>query len=157
MQDNKPIAFASKSLSEVEQRYANIEREMLAVVFWCERFHTYLYGRPFIVESDHKPLEMISFKNLTAAPPRLQRMLLRIQGYDTCIKHKAGKDMLLADGLSRLLTPTQAPTIQLDVKVEHIQFSQQKKQQVQEATDADALLTKLGRVIMAGKVPGSAR
>ena len=82
IQDGKPVAFASKSLSATEQRYANIEREMLSVVFACERFHTYLSGRTFLIQNDHKPLEMIQLKNLKAAPPRLQRMLLRIQSYD---------------------------------------------------------------------------
>ena len=62
------IAFASKSLSDCETRYANIEREMLAVVFVCERFHTYVYGTRFTVESDHKPLEMIILKDISAAP-----------------------------------------------------------------------------------------
>ena len=57
LQNNKPIAFASKSLSDTEQRYANIERELWAVVFGCERFHTYVYGKHFTIESDHKPLE----------------------------------------------------------------------------------------------------
>ena len=51
-----------KALTDTEQRYANIERELLAVVFGCERFHTYVYGKPFVVESDHKPLEMIQKK-----------------------------------------------------------------------------------------------
>ena len=60
LQEGKPIAFASKALTETEQRYANIERELLAVVFGCERFRTYLYGCKFQVESDHKPLKMIS-------------------------------------------------------------------------------------------------
>ena len=68
IQHGKPIAFASKSLSDCEQRYANIEREMLAVVFGCERFHMYVYGKSFVLESDHKPLEMINLKNLAAAP-----------------------------------------------------------------------------------------
>ena len=62
LQDNHPIAFASKSLSDAEKRYANITRELLAAVFACERFHTYLLGREFIIESDHKPLEMIALK-----------------------------------------------------------------------------------------------
>ena len=79
IQHGKPIAFASKSLSDCEQRYANIEREMLAVVFGCERFHMYVYGKSFVLESDHKPLEMINLKNLAAAPQRLQRMFLRVQ------------------------------------------------------------------------------
>ena len=67
MQDSRPIAFAIKSLIDTESRYANIERELLAVVYACERFHTYLYGKPFVVQYDHKPLEMIQLKNLHAA------------------------------------------------------------------------------------------
>ena len=57
---DQPIAFASKSLMDVETRYANIERELLAIVFACQRFSTYLLGRSFVAESDHKPLEMIA-------------------------------------------------------------------------------------------------
>ena len=102
IQESKPIAFASKSLTETKQCYANIEREVLAVVFGCERFRTYIYGCSFEVESDHKPLEMICLKNLTAAPPRLHQTLLRLQEYDLIIKYWPGKEMLQADGLFRL-------------------------------------------------------
>ena len=70
-QDRKPVAFASKALTDVESRYANIERELLAVVYSCEKFHTYLYGRGFTGHADHKPLESMHLKHLTAAPPRL--------------------------------------------------------------------------------------
>ena len=87
LQDGRPIAFASKSLTPTEQKYANIEREMLAVVFGCKRFHTCVYAKGFTIESDHKPLEMIHKKNLGAAPPRLQRMLLETQGYEMQIKY----------------------------------------------------------------------
>ena len=68
IQDGQPIASVSKSLMDTETCYANIKRELLAIVYGCEKFHTYLYGRTFIMEMDHKPLEMISLKNLTAAP-----------------------------------------------------------------------------------------
>ena len=68
LQNGKPIAFASKTLTEIECRYANIEREMLAAVFGAERFHTYVYGWSFTIESDHKPLESISRKNLADTP-----------------------------------------------------------------------------------------
>ena len=102
IQEGKPIAFASKSWTETEQRYANIEQELLAVVFGCERFRTFIHGCAFEVEGDHKPLGMTCPKNLTAAPPRLQWMLLRLQEYDMVIKYRPGKEMLLADGLSRL-------------------------------------------------------
>ena len=79
LQDGQPIAYASKSLTDTETRYANIERELLAIVFACQRFNTYVLGRPFTVESNHKPLEMIHQKSLASAPPRLQRMLLQLQ------------------------------------------------------------------------------
>ena len=56
LEHGKPVAFA------------NIKRELLAVVFGCDHFHTYIYGNYFTVESDHKPLEMIQRKSLKAAP-----------------------------------------------------------------------------------------
>ncbi|KAL8616164.1 hypothetical protein ACOMHN_066650 [Nucella lapillus] len=77
IQDGKPIAFASKSLNQTEQNYAQIEKELLAIVFGCRRFHQYIYGQKITVESDHKPLESISKKALDKAPPRLQRMFLQ--------------------------------------------------------------------------------
>ena len=97
---DQPIAFASKSLTDAETRYANIERELLAIVFACQHFSTYLLGRSFVAESDHKPLEMIAMKKLANAPPRLQRMLLELQKYDVTIKYRPGKEMQLADALS---------------------------------------------------------
>ena len=81
------IAFASKSLTDAETRYTNIERELLAIVFSCQYFSTYLLGRSFVAESDHKPLEMIAMKNLANVPPHLQRMLLELQRYDVTIKY----------------------------------------------------------------------
>ena len=58
-QNNKPIAFASKALTPAETRYATIERELLAVVYDCEKFHSYLYGRSIVVKTDHRLLEQI--------------------------------------------------------------------------------------------------
>ena len=101
LQEGQPIAFASKSLKDTETRYANTERELLAIVFACQQFNTYVLGRPFTVESDHKPLEMIHHKSLASAPPRLQHMVLQLQQYDVTIIYKPGKEMLLADALSR--------------------------------------------------------
>ena len=82
LKNHKPIVFSSKALAEVEHHYANIEREMLTVIFRAERFQTYVYGRSFTIESDHKPLEFISQKNLADMPAWLQCMLLCLQGYD---------------------------------------------------------------------------
>ena len=96
------MAYASKALTPVEMRYANIEREMLAVVFGCLKYHHYLYGRRFVCRSDHQPLEKIHLMNLSDAPPRLQRLLLKIKPYDFEIKYIPGKEVALADTLSRV-------------------------------------------------------
>ena len=120
VQDGKPIAFGSKTLTKCQSRYSNMEREMLVVVWGIERYHTYLYGRAFTVVSDHKPLEIICGKPLRSAPPRLQRMLTKIQGYDFKVTYRPGKDMLLADTLSRLPNPDNNEEVQLDLKVDAV-------------------------------------
>ena len=70
------IAYGSRILTDSERRYSNIEREMLAIAWWLEKFHTYLDGRKVIVETDHKPLETIFKKSLNSAASRLQGMRL---------------------------------------------------------------------------------
>ena len=132
LQDKKPIAFASKALTDTESRYANIEQELLAVVYGCERFHTYLYGQSFIAESDHKPLEAIQLKNLMSAPPRLQRMLLRLQPYDVTIKYRPGKQVLVADALSRLSPEEEITIPDLNVEIHDVcpQFSSECLQRI---------------------------
>ncbi|XP_030855067.1 uncharacterized protein K02A2.6-like [Strongylocentrotus purpuratus] len=139
LQDGKGIAFASKALSDAETRYANIERELLAVVFGCERFHIFLYGKSFIVETDHKPLEIIQHKHLEAAPPRLQRMLLRLQPYKLTIVYKPGKDVPVANCLSR--RPLGPPEhIHLDLQIKFVQFAPDRLSQLKEETANMALL-----------------
>ena len=107
LQDSKPIAFVSRALTETEQAYAQIEKEMLAICFGAERLHTYLYGlkNGFIVQSDHKPLLSIFKKSLAVAPRRLQRMLLRLQRYDFQVQFKPGSEIIVADALSRAAPP----------------------------------------------------
>ena len=92
LQGNKPVAFASRSLSPAEKNYAQIEKELLAVVFAAEKFHQYVYGKHSVmVHSDHKPLEYIWKKPLSKTPPRLQRLMLRLQPYDLIIRYVPGK------------------------------------------------------------------
>ena len=102
LQDHGPIEYASKTLSDAEIRHSNIECKMLAVVLGLEQCHYYAYGRHVTIETDHKPLESIFKKHLDKAPPRISRMLLRIQEYDVTVKYVPGKDIQLADALSRV-------------------------------------------------------
>ena len=131
---DQPIAFASKSFTDVETRYANIERELLAIVFACQHFNTYLLGRSFIAESDHKPLEMIAMKNLTNAPPHLQRMLLELQKYNITIKYHPGSQMQLADALSHYLARA-SQEIKLDMRVDYIAFMKPWIEKLKDSTE----------------------
>ena len=79
-------------MTPTQQRYAVIEQEMLAVVFGCQKFHQYIYGKKVKIESDHKPLESIMKKPLQNTPPSLQRMLLSLQKYDTDLVYLADKE-----------------------------------------------------------------
>ena len=149
MQHERPIAFASKSLTGAESRYANIERELLAIVFACQRFSTYLLGRSFVAETDHKPLEMIALKNLANAPPRLQRMLLQLQCFDVTIKYRPGTEMQLADALSRC--PARAsPEIKLNLRVDYIAFSRSWIETIKEQLTEDPILATVYQLTQQG-------
>ena len=100
-QDKGPVACASKAMNETQQHYAQIEKELPAIVFGCKKFHQYIYQKHVVVETDHKPLEAIFHKPLSQAPSRLQRMLLHLQGYDIELMYKKGAEMYIADALSR--------------------------------------------------------
>ena len=146
----KPIAFASKALTSAETRYACIERELLAIVYGVQRFHTYLYGRRFLVMTDHKPLVMIVNKGIVCAPPRLQRLLLKLQGYDFEIRYQAGKDNTLADVLSRLPSDMDTKDVELDLRVDFIRFSDDRVKAIKEETANDPTLQGLKCTIVQG-------
>ena len=102
----RPIAYASCTLSVSERNYAQLEREALSLVFGIKKFHPYLFGREFQLLTDHKPLTTIlgpktGIPSLAAA--RLQRWALMLPGYKYQIKYKPTKWHGNADGLSRLL------------------------------------------------------
>ena len=103
LQTGRPIALASRALTDTETRYSQIGKELLAVVFGLENFYQYTYGQDVTVQSDHKPLEIIMNKPLHTAPKRLQRMLLRLHKYSTKLEYHPVKEMHLhvADTLSR--------------------------------------------------------
>ncbi len=100
------MAYASRALTAAETRHAQIEKELLTIVFACERFEMYVYERQIMhVETDHKPLESIMLKPLNSAPKSLLRMLLRLQKYSLHVKYKKGEKMFLADTLSHAHLP----------------------------------------------------
>ena len=101
IQNGNPVAYSSRALTDCEQRYAQIEKEMAAIVHACKKFHCYIFGKEVTVYTDHKPLEQIFKKQLLSAPMRLQRMLLALQWYDLSVIYRKGKDMQLHDTLSR--------------------------------------------------------
>ncbi|KAK3755128.1 hypothetical protein QZH41_005886 [Actinostola sp. cb2023] len=101
LQEGHLISYASRSLNDAEKNYAQIEKELLAVVYGCTKYHQYIYGKQVEVETDHKPLEYLFKKPLTMAPPRLQRMMLQLQKYDLLVGYKPGKSLYIADTLSR--------------------------------------------------------
>lgn len=101
LQEGHPVAFASRSLTKTEQKYAQIEKEMLAILFGVKKFHLFIYGLDVQVFSDHKPLERIFLKELQALSPRIQRMRLKLLNYKLNVEYKPGKEMYISDTLSR--------------------------------------------------------
>uniref|UniRef100_A0A8C2B8P6 ribonuclease H n=1 Tax=Cyprinus carpio TaxID=7962 RepID=A0A8C2B8P6_CYPCA len=93
-QDECPIAYASKAFTDTQKKYAQIEKELADIMFGCDKFYQYLFGREFEVETDHKPLETIMKKPLAETPLRLQKMLLRLQKYNMTVKYKKRKGTL---------------------------------------------------------------
>ena len=89
-------------MTPTEQRYAQIEKEGLALTWACERFQDYLVGLRFHVETDHKPLvPLLSNKLLDELPLQIQRFRMRLMRFSFSISHVPGKDLSTADALSR--------------------------------------------------------
>ena len=160
MQEGQPVAFGARGLTPTERNYAQIEKEMLAIVAGCEKFDQYIYGQKVIVETDHKPLVSIYRKPIHNAPKRLQRMLLRLQRYNLDITYKKGKEMYLADALSRAYPKGSEPhstppsefchTIEETDLTEHLAISRERLQLIRESTAKDPGLKVLMQVVQQG-------
>ena len=93
LQEGQPVIYISRTPTETEQRYSNIECELLAVVFALERLNHYTAGYRVKVETDHEPLMSIWKKSIASTSTRVQRLLLRLLQYDIDIQYLPGKRM----------------------------------------------------------------
>ena len=106
----RPIAFASRTLTKTEQGYAQIDKEALAIIWEVQKFHVYLFGQSFTLYTDHQPSFTSIFHPDKSIPvvtaARLQRYALFLVGYEYKIEYKNTKVHSNADGLSRLSPKT---------------------------------------------------
>ena len=164
LQDGQPVAFASRTLTSTERGYAEIEKECLAIVFACERFNQYLFGRNSVsVQSDHKPLEATFSMPLTAALKRLQGMLLRLQKFNLKVRYVKGSEMFLDDTISRAPLPSTDPpkhcsrpeheevcslTLESVNAAEFLRISSDGLKNIQRLTEADNQLQRLRMTVL---------
>ena len=110
----RPTAFASRSMTDTERRYAQIEKEALATTWACEKFSDYILGKSIIIETDHKPLvPLLGTKSLDSLPPRVLRFRLWLDRFQYTIVHVPGKQLYIADTLSRapVSSPSETDTV----------------------------------------------
>lgn len=154
LQEGQPIAYTSRALTKTEINYAQIEKEMLAIVNACDKFDQYIFGRKAIIETDHKPIEAIYKKPLYMAPKRLQRMLLKLQKYDLDIVFKPGKELFIADTLSRAFLKNnedEKMTKFYEINLlEDIPVADVRIQEFKNETENDKILKKIKEYILNG-------
>ena len=150
----RPIAFASRSLSAAEKKYAHLDKEGLAIIFGVKKFHGYLFGRKFEIRSDHKPLQHL-FDSTRAVPQlasaRLQRWALILNAYDYTISYKPGDQNGNADSLSRLPLPEHTPQpADIILLMETLQASPVTAHHIRWWTDKDPLLSRVRTLVLQG-------
>ena len=139
LQNKKPVYFASKALTEMQKGYVAIELESLAVTWAMEKFHHFLYGNQFTLETDQKPLEAILSKSLNQATPRLQRILIRTFPYNFKIRYIPGPTNQIADCLSRLGVQKDSislPKLQINQIMSQLKAREDSLHKIRQATQA---------------------
>ena len=153
----KPIAYASRSLSAEEKKYAQLDKEDLSIVFSVKKFHNYAFGRNFEIRTDHKPLEHLFLKNRPIpqlASAHIQHWALTLGTYDYTIEYKPGKKHANTDALSRLPCPDQPleshEPVEVVLLMETFRESPVTAQDIRHWTDRDQLLSKVWGLIQHG-------
>ena len=157
LQDSKPVMFASRALTGSERNYQNLERECLATIWGMEKFHYFLYGKQFTLETDQKPLVSIYRKHMVEILPRIQRLVVRSFPYQPFdVQHRKGMEISLADTLSRV-TPTpveedgiQLPIVAVNLIMSNLPVSSTEIKLIHEETSKDPTLTLLRHYIHMG-------
>lgn len=154
LQENKPVAYMSRAFTVTQKGYAQIEKEMLAILMACEKFHQYIFGRTDVtVETDHSPLVTIYKKPLTLAPARLQRMLIKLQQYSFRLVYKKGAELFIADTLSRsfnnkiVVEAENDFDAQLCFIVDNLSVTERKLNEFRQKTIEDSTLVDLIKII----------
>ena len=155
LQEEQPIYYASRALTSAEKNYQNLEREAQAAVWGMEKFHYFLYGRKFILQTDQKPLVSIFRKHMNDVSPRIQRITIRAWQYDFEPQHIPGRNNVISDALSRVTPLSQdIPSPGMDViAVNFLQYSSIKEKErddVLQETNKDNELQALKNYISTG-------
>lgn len=147
MQNGQPVMYGSRSLTETQKNYSQTEKEMLSIVEATRKYHDFLYGRPEIhVQTDHKPIVSIMTKHVASINnARLQRMRLKLLKYNLNVTYVPGKNMYIADLLSRsFLNDKVFDDPELSEVVhslsKYAQVSDERKFEIQQATKNDQTL-----------------
>ena len=157
LQNSKPVMFTSRALTRSERNYQNLERECLATIWGMEKFHYFLYGKEFTLETDQKPLVSIYKKHMVEISPRIQRLIVRSFPYQPFdVQYKKGMEIPLADALSRV-TPTpveedgiQLPIVAVNLIMSNLPVSSTEIELIHEETSKDPTLTLLRHYIHMG-------
>ena len=151
-----PVAYASRSLTDAEKRYAQIEKETLSAVFACNKFHNYVFGRHFTIENDHKPLQSIIKKDLSQMPARIARMMMVLMKYpDLTFRYVPGSHLKIADTLSRAPERDATPEVtniehQVHAVYSSLPATDEIKMKFKEATEKDGALQIVAKYAMEG-------
>ena len=146
----RPIAYVSRTLTAAEQNYSQLEKEGLACVFGVKKFHNYVFGHPFELVTDHKPLlGLLKEDRATSAhaSARIKRWSLFLSSYEYTLKFRKTTEHANADALSRLpLTTTPKPEKtppELVLLMEHLQDSPATADDIKQWTSKDPQLSKV--------------
>ena len=152
--EEKPIAFASRTLSSSECNYAQIEKEALSIIFGIKKFHKYLYGRSFTLLTDHKPLVTIlgpKVAVLTLAALRMQRSVLLLQAYSYKIEYRRSEDHGNADALSRLPPLEESITDECEIyRVSYVDDLPVDSSDISDKTRRDPILLQVLEYVLTG-------